>query len=240
MKTVFFRYDEFESTNKIDENVILNKCTCEIMCTSLIMKNMLNTKDNGQKQNKISDSMRENEAIKEIESMLEQREKSDETNCKRKVSVIIDEEMIFKDKIIQKEDTDMFPSIEAMCQTKIDPVAMLKSKPKMSSLKKISIKSKNTKNEKKFPFPTCYQSFENHDSSEEEIGLYTEELETITHAFDGRRKSCFSWTGFKQEKKKDSLTSESEVFEIVHIDSSGRVSKKEQLLTGTCRKINVL
>ena len=50
---------------------------------------------------------------------------------------------------------------------------------------------------------------------------------------DTRRMSCFNWELLEGDKKKDSLTSESEVFEIVHLDSGGgHVPLRDKIVTG--------
>ena len=69
----------------------------------------------------------------------------------------------------------------------------------------------------------------NHASEASEDNLGQDIPDNEDKVLDNRRVSCFSWTSAKGEKKKGSLSSESEVFEIVHLDASGHVPLKEKI-----------
>jgi hypothetical protein len=142
-------------------------------------------------------------------------------NCvNRKVSILIDYELFFNDILIEMEDIDTVASNGSMFHTTIDPIAMLKNKPERSPLKKTSIQFKNISKR------TIINS--ERDSSDEDLGLDKEDVKSLTHAFDNRRTSSFSCTSFNVEQKKHSLSSESEVFEIIHLDANEHVSKNDR------------
>ena len=137
------------------------------------------------------------------------------------VSIKIDDDkIIFKDIVSEMKDFDTFASNEKTCLTNVDPVEMLKNNPKRPALKKTCMKQTKTN-----ALSNCAS-----EGSEDNSGQ--DSHDNVNKVLDNRRVSCLSWTAAKEEKKKDSLASESDVFEKVHLDTSGHVPMKEKIVTG--------
>ena len=99
------------------------------------------------------------------------------------------------------EDFDTFADNERTCLTTNDPIEMIKNNPKRPVLKKACIKLKNNNK----------RALLNHASEGSEDNLGQDVHDNEDKDLDNRRVSYFSWTAAKEQKKKDSLASESEI-----------------------------
>ena len=115
---------------------------------------------------------------------------------------------------------------------KNDPIEMLKNRPKRSSLKQSCSQSRkvNRSDQK------AKTSIGEVSSDEEEL---ISDFQLISNVFYNRRKSCNSWRGRQRERVKGgSVSSESEVFEIIHMeennDEEEEVTNLDKFITGTC------
>ena len=108
---------------------------------------------------------------------------------------------------------------------------MLKNRPKRSSLKQSCSQGRKVGR-------TDHQaktSIGEVSSDEEEL---ISDFQLISNVFHNRRKSCNSWRGRQRERAKGgSVSSESEVFEIIHMeennDEEAEVTSLDKFITGT-------
>ena len=118
--------------------------------------------------------------------------------------------------------------------TKNDPIEMLKNRPKRSSLKQSCSQGRKVGR-------TDHQaktSIGEVSSDEEEL---ISDFQLISNVFHNRRKSCNSWRGRQRERAKGgSVSSESEVFEIIHMeennDEEAEVTSLDKFITGMCHE----
>ena len=114
--------------------------------------------------------------------------------------------------------------------TKNDPIEMLKNRPKRSSLKQSCSQSRKVgRSDQK-----AKTSIGGVSSEEEEL---ISDFHLISNVFHNRRKSCNSWRGRQRERAKGgSVSSESEVFEIIHMEESNdeeeEVTSLDKFITG--------
>ena len=114
-----------------------------------------------------------------------------------------------------------------------DPVKMLLNQPKRSSLKKSCLLQSRKVGSLDFTNKSSPGICEV--SSDDEF----QELEPrlISNVFENRRKSCHSWRLKQKEKLKEkrcsTVSTESQVFEIIHLDENNEeVSRTDKLITG--------
>ena len=113
--------------------------------------------------------------------------------------------------------------------TKNDPIKMLKNRPKRSSLKQSCLHPRKVgKNDQK-PKSNLGEV-----SSDEEL---IPDFQMISNVFQNRRKSCNSWRGRQRDRVAGgSVSSESEVFEIIHMEESSeeeeQVTSLDKFITG--------
>jgi len=115
-----------------------------------------------------------------------------------------------------------------------DPVKMLLNQPKRSSLKKSCLLQSRKVGSLDFTNKSSPGICEV--SSDDEF----QELEPklISNVFENRRKSCHSWRLKQKEKLKEkrcsTVSTESQVFEIIHLDDNNEeVSRTDKLITGS-------
>ena len=113
------------------------------------------------------------------------------------------------------EDFYTLSSNETTCLTTVEHVnEAAKPEPKRSILKNSCVKQNYTKTSA-------------NDTTEDDGDVVGNDGGMF---WEKRKMSCFSCKF--GDTKKDSLTSESEVFEIVHLDASGQVPFRDRLVTG--------
>ena len=115
-----------------------------------------------------------------------------------------------------------------------DPVKMLLNQPKRSSLKKSCLLQ--SRKVGSLDFGTANNNLGISEvSSDDEFQQLEPKL--MSEIFDNRRKSCHSWRMRQKEKLKlkrsSTVSEESQVFEIIHLDeNTEEVSRTDKLITG--------
>ena len=125
--------------------------------------------------------------------------------------------------------TDLNTEDSQISTSRNDPIKMLKNRPKRSSLKQSCLHSAKLETR-----DHQAQSNIGEVSSDEEI---IPDFQLISNVFQNRRKSCHSWRGRQRSRVAGgSVSSESEVFEIIHMEDSSEeednVRPFDKLITG--------